>query len=342
MSEPAVFLTLGAAFIGFAVSCLLLGIFISQIIQYLSRYPKDKLINKVLVAMILLLELGHQGLISHALFYYNISNFARPTVLSPSETVIWSIIVQQTVGSITGFIVKMCFAVRVWRFSQDIIVSGILVVLNFTELALSIAYTFKSFQFDRLEALPNLKSLASFALGCGALTDWLLAASLCFYLHRLRIRENKHIIVHNIITTLSIYALSTGFITSAFGIATIICYHFMPANFIFIAIYFVLTKLYGISLLAALNTRRETEGGSVSTFQNNSLAQTLENVDSLTSLPLRSTRRNLHSRNHITSSSSRASSIRAPLRHADINFSSRIHLDEHDFGLPIPELETDN
>ncbi|KIK69956.1 hypothetical protein GYMLUDRAFT_532958 [Collybiopsis luxurians FD-317 M1] len=312
--------TLGAAFIGFAFSCLVLGILLSQTAQYLSRYPNDKWINKALVAGILVLELGHQGLVSHSLYYYNILNFAKPTALSPFQTVVWSIIVQQTVGSVIGVIVKMCFAARVWRFSNnDIIVCGILVALNITELGLSIAFTCKGFQFDMFADLPQIKTLGSFALGCGALNDLLLAASLCFYLERMRSKQRRHYYnAHSLITMLSIYAVGTGMMTSAVGIATLLCYYFMPLNFIFIALFFVLSKLYGVSLLAALNTRQHIEPAD----QSNVLLQAPEGAaDSLTSLPLRSIRRQGSYSRHHRVESSRTSSIRSKslLRQMDLS-----------------------
>ncbi|KAF5367320.1 hypothetical protein D9757_010097 [Collybiopsis confluens] len=57
----------------------LLGILLSQIAQYFSRYPKDKFINKAITPCYRFtknsssaLELGHQVTVSHALYYYNI------------------------------------------------------------------------------------------------------------------------------------------------------------------------------------------------------------------------------------------------------------------------------
>lgn len=50
-SEIAIYKSLGAAFIGFAVSCCLYGILLSQIFAYYMRYQQDKLLYKYLVSV---------------------------------------------------------------------------------------------------------------------------------------------------------------------------------------------------------------------------------------------------------------------------------------------------
>lgn len=42
--------TLGAVLVGFAVSCCVYGILITQIYVYFSRYPEDRLVYKFLVS----------------------------------------------------------------------------------------------------------------------------------------------------------------------------------------------------------------------------------------------------------------------------------------------------
>lgn len=44
--------TLGAVLVGFAVSCCVYGILITQIYVYFSRYPEDRLVYKFLVSLL--------------------------------------------------------------------------------------------------------------------------------------------------------------------------------------------------------------------------------------------------------------------------------------------------
>jgi len=155
----------------------------------------------------------------------------------------------------------------------------------------------------------------------------LLAASLSFYLHRLRSKQHMYTEdADSLITKLSIYAVSTGMMTGAVGLATLLCYYLMPLNFIFIAVFFLLGKLYGVSLLAALNTRQHVETNS--TYRSNGHSQQIDetDLDSLTSLPLRNLKRpapGSYSRHRVASS--KASSIRTSrpsIRRIDQNLSS--------------------
>ncbi|KAF5364552.1 hypothetical protein D9757_011804 [Collybiopsis confluens] len=65
--------TLGAAFIGYSVSCVIFGIFTMQAMSYFVTYRADPWRLKVLVGFIWCIEFVHQSLISHALYHYTIS-----------------------------------------------------------------------------------------------------------------------------------------------------------------------------------------------------------------------------------------------------------------------------
>ncbi|KAJ6626841.1 hypothetical protein B0H10DRAFT_1996818 [Mycena sp. CBHHK59/15] len=151
--------TLGAAFIGFAFSCVVFGVNTNQVVTYFHRYPEDKLPYKFLVACIWYashdlndlvsaltsfapsraLEVVDQVFIGHSIYFYTITHFANPLIMI-EEPVIWSLIAQLTVGAIVGTIVRLCFAMRVWRFSQrNITVTSAVVALTLAELGLAIS-----------------------------------------------------------------------------------------------------------------------------------------------------------------------------------------------------------
>ncbi|ESK93151.1 hypothetical protein Moror_1087 [Moniliophthora roreri MCA 2997] len=258
---------LGALLIGYACSCVALGFFVAQILQYWSMYPEDKFLYKLLVLIIATLEFVDQGLISHALYFYVISNYNNSLVFVLKRAV-WTIIVHAQVGTVIGTTVKLCFAVRVWRFSKhNFWVTGLIVVFTLSELGLATTYAVRCFQLGYFHFLPNLKVLATSSLGCGVFIDLLVASTLVYYLQRLKAGFRT---ATNLIMKLSIYAVSTGLVTSGIGLAILITYYFMPTNFIFMGLSFLLSKFYGISLLAALNTRASVNrNGSTANQGNN-------------------------------------------------------------------------
>lgn len=248
--------TFGAAFAGFAASCLCLGIQTMQTYTYFKRYPSDKSLYKALVAGLLIIEFADQTLIAHAVYTYLVSNwgdvriFVKPTV--------WSLILQITLGVATGTIVKLSFATRVWRFSnRNIFVTGFIVLLTLGEVGVASLYTVRGFRLRSLQDLSTMKPVGMLSLGIGVATDAVIAFSLCFFLRNLRTGHRQD---DSMVNSLILYALSTGAVTAAISLTTLILYNFMPNNFIFMACYFVLSKMYAISFLAALNTRRVSRG----------------------------------------------------------------------------------
>ncbi|KAF9263890.1 hypothetical protein L218DRAFT_295682 [Marasmius fiardii PR-910] len=244
---------LGAAFIGYAVSCVILGIFLGQVLRYWTRYQDDKPFYKILVIAIGMLELAHHAFISHLLYYAMISHSSDIGILLNSQAP-WTGIFQILIGTVIGTIVKICFSLRVWRFSKhNVFVTFTIVLLVAAELALSIIYVIWEFRLGFFKYLPKTKGIGSLALGCGVVVDVAIAMVLWYYLRRLKAGYQC---ATTVILRISIYAVSTGIVTSAVGLATLLCFYFMPDNFIFVGVFFLLSKVYGVSLLAALNTRR--------------------------------------------------------------------------------------
>ncbi|CDO68362.1 hypothetical protein BN946_scf184815.g9 [Trametes cinnabarina] len=223
--------TFGALFIGFGASSVAFGVLSMQSYSYFRRYPGDVWWYKCLVAGIWVLELVDQALIGHAVYFYVVSNWGQLGALL--EGPVWTLIVQVTLGAVVGAIVKFCFGMRVWRFSRHNIPVTMLIMLG------------------------TFSQLGSFALGLGMATDVVTAAALCYFLRGLKTGYNQD---DSIVNTLTLYAINTGVITSAISLSTLILYDLMPTNFIFMAFYFVLSKVYANSFFAALNTRRSVRG----------------------------------------------------------------------------------
>ncbi|KAK1231044.1 hypothetical protein PQX77_005851 [Marasmius sp. AFHP31] len=246
--------TLGAVLVGFAVACCIYGILFSQIFSYFVNYPSDRTVYKFLVILILIMETADQAFIGHIIYYYGITNFTNPRVLLRAE-VTWSFILQQTVGAFVGFVVKFAFALRVWRFSErNWFITGLVMILVH---GLSLAFTIKAFQLPSVFDVVHLRVLGTVALGVGVLTDIIIAAALCYYLNRLRTGYRQS---DSLVNSLVRYAINTGAVTGAVSSTTVILYNLMPTNLVFIATYFVLSKLYAISFMATLNTRRVVRG----------------------------------------------------------------------------------
>ncbi|KAG1732397.1 uncharacterized protein EDB91DRAFT_1349061 [Suillus paluster] len=283
--------TLGALLIGFAVSATAFGMLTIQVFIYYRRFPQDKAAYKVLAASIWFLSLIDQAFIGYAVYYYTITNYLNPLPLAVGRPQ-WTLILQMTLGAVVGAVVKACFTIRVWRFSyRNWWLTGFLFLLVFSQLGkgivlvslpnvrlmkcvsmsgTAITFTVKCFQVPSFSYMTRVRLVGSFSLGIGVLTDMSIAAALCFYLQRMR---SSYSGADSLINKLSIYAVNTGILTSTVSLSTLILFNAMPMNFVFICMYFVLSKLYAISFLATLNTRKiirgrgtDREGGKSATF----------------------------------------------------------------------------
>ncbi|KAJ7699609.1 hypothetical protein B0H17DRAFT_1196228 [Mycena rosella] len=249
--------TLGASVIGFAASCVVFGVLMTQVWTYFRRYNSDSVLYKLLVVLILLLQTVDQAFIGHFVYFYTVTSAGNPTELLTGSTT-WSIILQQAIGSVVGTIVKCCFATRVYRFSEkNIFITGFIVLLALGQLGVALVFTVKAFQLSSIPAVFNLKTLATISLGLGVFTDVVTAAALWFFLRRLRTGYRA---ADSLVRSLVTDAVNTGVLTSAVSLATLLLFNLLPGNLIFGATYFLLSKLYAVSFLATLNTRRVVRG----------------------------------------------------------------------------------
>ncbi|KAK7677729.1 hypothetical protein QCA50_019281 [Cerrena zonata] len=165
--------TIGASFIGFAASSVLLGVICSQTWTYVNRYPLDTWFYKCLVTILLIMSIADQSFIGHAVYTYAITDWGNPLALLKPP--LWTIILQVTVGSVVGFLVKGCFAMRVYRFSQ-----------HNKPVTAAICTPVRAFESSALIDVAKLKVVGIIALALGVATDIATAGALCFFLRNLK------------------------------------------------------------------------------------------------------------------------------------------------------------
>ncbi|KAH9920026.1 uncharacterized protein BXZ73DRAFT_104841 [Epithele typhae] len=214
--------TLGAGFLGLVAASCFYGITVVQTFIYYKRNEMDPGFLKGLVFFLWILDSLHLALVVHAIYFYAVINFANPAAL---EVLVWSILI---VSSLTVF-------------------GG------------SIAFPVKAFQLPSFTALPTISDILYVALGAGVVADLIIAASMCILLARRRTGFSK---TDSTVRVLMIYSVNTGALTSLCALLCLITYASMPTNFVFIAFYFVLPKLFLNSMLATLNARRPLREGN--------------------------------------------------------------------------------
>jgi len=92
----------------------------------------------------------------------------------------------------------------------------------------------------------------------GTIIDFTIAVSLCYFLAKLRKTSIKRTV--RLIDGLIAWTIETGAATGLNSISLIICFGTMPDNFIWVAIYCYMDRLYSNSWLAILNSRTPQNG----------------------------------------------------------------------------------
>ncbi|KAH9999633.1 hypothetical protein BJV74DRAFT_162596 [Russula compacta] len=252
---PTMSNTIGAVVIGWGLSSMMFGMLCIQAWSYYHRYPNDSRSYKLLVLGLWVLEAVHQAFVGHVAWFLIVKNFGSLLVLVKPP--VWTLSVQTVLGALVGLIVKICYGMRVWKFSKgNYFVTGFIIGMAVAQFATAVVFTIRSFHLHVGQAI-KIKYLGTIALSLGVATDIFTAASLSYFLHKMRTGYQKS---DTLINRLIIYSVNTGMVTSICSAAVLISYNVMPVNLIFISLYFILSKLYANSCLATLNTRRFVHG----------------------------------------------------------------------------------
>ncbi|KIJ64042.1 hypothetical protein HYDPIDRAFT_112568 [Hydnomerulius pinastri MD-312] len=242
---------------GTLATMLLYGIFCMQTFYYARNYTEDRKAIKWLVACLWVLESAHTALTVHFIEYYLILNFNNESAL---DYVVWSMGAAYFIGFLVAWAVDICFVWRIWQLSKQMWICIALATLATVRTGFGLGNCTFSFRYPAIKEF-HAKVFPTMVVGwtLSAFADTLIAVALCYYLHKNRsgMRRMEHII-----NRLLLYSINTGALTSLFAILVIIMFLAFPATLVFVAFVQVQSKLYAISLLASLNSRKSTLEGA--------------------------------------------------------------------------------
>ncbi|KAJ3859620.1 hypothetical protein EV359DRAFT_68007 [Lentinula novae-zelandiae] len=183
------------------------------------------------------IEFIHQTLVAHTAYHYLVLCFGSPIIIL-TEPLVWSFVTLIVVGTVSESIVKFCFIIRIWRFSNhNKMVTTALSMLVFAEIGWILGNVIS--QLQNALGLASIKYVASGGLATGALGDILLALAMCYYLRKWRTGYQEP---DSLLNNLVQYALNTGVMTSTLGVLTLILYDTSTSNFQYMGVHLVLSK----------------------------------------------------------------------------------------------------
>lgn len=250
--------TVGVLFLGVVLGALLLGINFLQSYIYFHEFPNDSRLHRISVLALCLLDALHLALAIHCVYAYVITGFGY----APGLTVIaWSIKLQVSVNVVVILIVQCLYTTRVWllgsyhRGALGYIVASIVA----SGFAIGILFAYFIYTIHTYAELSKISWVVDTALSLSTSIDFVIAAAMCYYLWKSKgqIRD-----FNSRISTAIQYTLASGLLTSACSLSALFSYILLPQTFVFVALQFLLTKLYVGSYLAMLNARQRNDNGS--------------------------------------------------------------------------------
>ncbi|KAG0701645.1 hypothetical protein DFH29DRAFT_1000054 [Suillus ampliporus] len=250
--------TFGAGFIGGMVTAILYGITTLQTYLYYVYYPRDDKNLKVLVAVVWVIDTLHVSLMCHALYHYLVSSFGDPDALN---TGVWSLFTSLGLNICMAVLVQTHFAFRILYLTRSSIrwwLTGFIMLFVVAHFGFGLETVVLMFIKKEFSALSQITLYAATPFAVAAvLSDVLIAITLSVLLH-----GNRSPVVETnaLVNTLIVYAINRCLLTSAVAVAEVIMFAISPKSLWFLAIDFVIGKLYANSLLASLNSRSALRG----------------------------------------------------------------------------------
>jgi len=124
--------------------------------------------------------------------------------------------------------------------------------------------------------IPSIAWSIYLALAYGTATDFLIASTMCFYLAK---GISGFARTDTMIKKIMLFLVGSGMLTSATSVTVLICFVAMPNNLVFVAVEFMLPKLYTNCFLTMLNSRHRIRDESKGVVQLNNEVELFADSD---------------------------------------------------------------
>ncbi|KAK0462700.1 hypothetical protein IW261DRAFT_1576304 [Armillaria novae-zelandiae] len=255
--------TMGALLICTVISACFQGITVLCSWEYFVDHTKDRAINKVIVSVVCFIDTLHQIFISHALYIYLVKGFSDPAIMM---RLLWSFLSQILLTALQGLLCQGFFTWRIWigakpeeqgfecyncSSSHRKLRGHSLWVVFYDPYFGTFTYLSK---ITLAEAeLLQLKDIAEL-LVIGYSANIFITVSLLF-MHFRKTTQNEQ--TNRLVDKFTLWVLNSGLLTSLVGVFCFITEVTWPHSLLSAAMYTILCRVHGISVLAVLNSRKQ-------------------------------------------------------------------------------------
>ncbi|KAJ7493959.1 hypothetical protein FB451DRAFT_1020590 [Mycena latifolia] len=244
--------TLGAVFFGVVFSCILFGVSSLQVYWYYHYYPHDGLLHKCSVGLLWLLDATHLSLTIFSTYHYGVLGFGD---LPRLQEVNWAIKLHTAINVVIILQVQALYAYRVWVLGgyHHGVLGYLVAAVVLGGFAIGAVLAYETYTIDNWLDTPQIGWAIEASFAASTSIDIVISIAMCYYLRK---SKGKELRINSRISGLMQYTLSSGVFTSACSLACLFSFIAMPNNLIFLALSYILTRLYVNSFTAMLNARQ--------------------------------------------------------------------------------------
>ncbi|KAJ7055003.1 hypothetical protein C8F01DRAFT_1160651 [Mycena amicta] len=243
--------TLGALLIGTLCGAILYGVTTMQAYIYFTRFPDDHWMIKSTVCFIWMAESAHVGAVSHTLYTLLVLDYGHPERLleRPPRSIIGYIFLTVSIA----VCVQIFFAYRIYILSKSRIIPFITYTLSFVRFVLGTSLFAVGLSVKSVtEFGTKWQWLGITMWSLSAAEDVTITATLVYLLWR---QKGGVKTTNAFLDKIIKWSIETGLLTCSFSLITVILFHKMPDNFIWIAFSTLEARMFSNSLFASLNSR---------------------------------------------------------------------------------------
>ncbi|KAK0430156.1 hypothetical protein EV421DRAFT_1913264 [Armillaria borealis] len=202
------------------------------------------------------LDAVHVALGTHAIYHYLIDMYGN-FLGALEENVIWSMRVQLLVKVWTIVFVQGIYAIRLWKLGRHFykIVPWSVFLGVAASFGTAIHLSYEAYVMRILVSISVVTTSIYTFYAIIITADFIIALLMCYYLHKSRVGMHFSLTA-DLLLGLMRLVLVSGLATSACLLFSIFTFIAWPKTLIFVAIDFILPKLYINSLLVMSNSQR--------------------------------------------------------------------------------------
>ncbi|KAF9037131.1 hypothetical protein BJ165DRAFT_1558901 [Panaeolus papilionaceus] len=244
--------TYGSLLVGVIVAAMFQGMLMVQAYNYYENFPNDRMKNKVVVFLAVLLDTAHLILIIKAAYSSLVTNWGYLPSLgfAPIELNLHLIFT-----ALSCLVAQLFFLERIWTFSRrNYWITWFLFILALVPVILEIHITTRIVRDTSVAEYERNKMETMALFIATAIADMAIASVMCYYLQK---ETSAFEATRSVVSKALHIVVGSGLATSLIAIGSLILYVTVKQTFYFISLHFQLGRTYTNALLLTLNARHQ-------------------------------------------------------------------------------------